>query len=302
VARVGLQTTLWLLDDAADTCTCEDSDRDTMTRLRVAAATDVGRLRRVNEDAFALRADRGLFIVCDGMGGAAAGEVASRLAVDTIVGRLTDERDGPSSAIDSRGYRTQTHRLVEAIRRSNAAIYDQAQRDARQAGMGTTVVSAWIDQDIASLAHVGDSRAYLWRGHRLELLTQDHSLVEEYVRAGLMTRDQGTQSAQQHVLVRALGREPVVDADVTEVPLQVGDILLLCSDGLTRMVSEDAMARTLARCRDPRRICDALVAAANHGGGEDNITVVVVNVVGRWHQRAFVQLTTLIRERIRWRN
>lgn len=251
-------------------------------RLRVAAATDRGRIREFNEDAYALRAEQGLFVVCDGMGGTAAGEVASRMAVETIVEYLTKaggKAVAPLSAQERR-YRPQTNRLAAAIRRSNEFIYHQARQDFRHAGMGTTVVCASIEQDIASVAHVGDSRAYLWRNHRLELLTVDHSLVEAQIRAGLIERGRSFESAHQNILLRALGCEPAVEADVNEVPLQPGDYLLLCSDGLTRMVPEGAMAQAIASWKDPKRICDGLIATANNNGGADNITVVVVKVVG----------------------
>jgi len=258
----------------------------TQGRFRVAGATDLGRVRQVNEDAYALCPDQGLFVVCDGMGGAMAGEVASRLAVETIVEQLS-EAAGNTVAIPAaeQGYRSQTSRLAEAMRRSNARIYTQARDDSRQAGMGTTAVGALITQDIASVAHVGDSRAYLWRNDCFEPLTNDHSFVEEQVRAGLLDRDQSLQSAHQNILLRALGLESTVEVELNEVPLRSGDYLLLCSDGLTRMVPEVAMAQAIARWRDPQRICKRLITAANGNGGADNITVVVVEIVGSWRER-----------------
>jgi protein phosphatase len=255
--------------------------------LRVGAATDTGRVRKRNEDAYALRVEQGLFVVCDGMGGAAAGEVASRMAVDTIVEHLDGAWQEPSAPAGAHelGYLPQTRRLAQAVRRSNERIFDQAQEDPQHAGMGTTVVGAWIRQNIASVAHVGDSRVYLWHRGQLEPLTRDHSLVEEEVRAGLLDREASLQSEQQNVLLRALGRDPDAEADVSEVPVQPGDYLLLCTDGLTRMVPDPVMAQAISRLRDPQRICDHLVAAANHNGGPDNITVVVVHVTGSWWQR-----------------
>lgn len=256
-------------------------------RLRVGAATDIGRVRDLNEDAFTLRAEQGLFVVCDGMGGAPAGEVASEVAVETIVAHL----DGAASAAialssaDERGYLPQTSRLAEAVRRSNQFIYKQAQQNPRQAQMGTTVVCAWITQHIASVAHVGDSRAYLWHDNDLQPLTRDHSLVEEQVRAGLLDREQSLQSEHQNILLRALGREPDVEVDLNEVPVQPGDYLLLCSDGLTRMVPDRTLAQAIVQLRHPQRICDYLIGAANRNGGVDNITVVIVEVPARWWRR-----------------
>ncbi len=242
----------------------------------------------MNEDVYLLRAEKGLFVVCDGMGGAAAGEVASQMGVNGILQHLEFARGGASGAhaeSHDRGWLAHTKRLAAAVRRSNEAIYEQAQRDPSQADMGTTVVAAWIKEHVASVAHVGDSRAYLWHDDRLEPLTRDHSLVEARVHAGLLTREEGSRAPDQNVLVRVLGREPEVDVDVKEVPVQPGDYLLLCSDGLTRMVPEPALATAFARERDPQRICDQLIDAANGRGGADNITVIVVEVRDGWWRR-----------------
>lgn len=255
-------------------------------RLRAGVATNVGLVRELNEDAYGFRPEQGLFVVCDGMGGAPAGEVASQIAVDTILEQLSASARGASrSTSPGERYLPQTSDLVGAVCRSNQFIYSQAQTDRRQAGMGTTVVGAWIEHNIASIAHVGDSRAYLWHDHHLEPLTRDHSLVESQVHAGLLDRDQSLRSEQQNILLRALGREPEVEVDVNEVTVQPGDYVLLCSDGLTRMISEQDLAETIERWRDPQRICESLVEAANTNGGRDNITVVVVEVVGNWWRR-----------------
>ena len=254
-------------------------------RLRWGAATDIGRVRALNEDSFALLPDQGLFVVCDGMGGEAAGEVASQLAVDTILTELEGASPDPAAAAAEDGYLPRTSRLAEAVRRSNEFIYDQAQKDTAAAGMGTTVVGVWIADNVASLAHVGDSRVYLWREGELERLTTDHSLVEAQVQAGLITREEAQRSAEQNIVLRALGREPQVEVELNEVPILTGNYLLLCSDGLTRMVEDPAIADTIARVRDPRRICDVLIEDANRNGGADNITVIVVEVEGNWWRR-----------------
>jgi PPM family protein phosphatase len=252
-------------------------------RLRVGAGTDTGRVRLLNEDAYGSRAGDGLFVVCDGMGGAPAGEVASQMAVEAIFRQIhgpMGEGGAAAACGDRQTYLPHTSRLADAVRRSNEFIYDQAQKDPRQAGMGTTVVGAWIRQQIAGVAHVGDSRAYLWHDDRLEPLTRDHSLVEAL--AGFSNDEVPVE--QQNVLVRVLGREPDVDVDIREVPVQPGDYVLLCSDGLTRMVPERVLVEAFLRFREPQRICDYLIAAANSNGGADNITVVVVEVAGRWWQ------------------
>ena len=252
-------------------------------RLRVGARTDTGLVRPQNEDAFMSRAEQGLFVVCDGMGGAPAGEVASEMAIQAIVRELTSREE--SDGLDSSPFLPHTRRLVDAVRQSNEFIYGEAQKDPRQAGMGTTIVGAWIREQIAGVAHVGDSRAYLWHNDRLEPLTRDHSLMEAHIEAGLADEGRDLPVEQQNVLVRVLGREPAVDVDVTEVPVQSGDYVLLCSDGLTRMVAESEVASAIRTYQDPQQICDHLIATANKNGGADNITVVVVAVTGGWWHR-----------------
>jgi protein phosphatase len=262
--------------------------KGTQMRLRVGAGTDTGRVRAFNEDVYLSRAEQGLFVVCDGMGGCQAGEVASQMAVDAILEQLNRDPLGTfdSAPTDEQRHLPHTSRLAAAVRRSNQVIYQQAQQDSRHAEMGTTIVGAWIKDDIASVAHVGDSRAYLWHHDTLEPLTRDHSLVEAQVRAGLLDRESSLRSEQQNILLRVLGREPEIDVDLSEVPMQPGDYLLLCSDGLTRMVSDQTLATAIFELRDPQRICDYLIDAANRNGGADNITVVVVEVPAPWWRRA----------------
>lgn len=256
-------------------------------RLRVGAATDTGLVRKLNEDVYIFRAEQGLFVVCDGMGGAPAGEVASQIAAETILEQLnggTHDTAASQTTVEQH-YLPQTSRLAEAVRRSNHVIYTHAQEDPKRAGMGTTMVGVWIRQHVASVAHVGDSRAYLWHHDHLEPLTRDHSLVEAQVSAGLLDREQSLHSKQQNILVRVLGRESEVDVELNEVPVQPGDYLLLCSDGLTRMVPERTLSQAIFHLRHPQRICDYLIAAANGNGGADNITVVAVEVRGSFWRR-----------------
>ncbi len=264
-------------------------------RLRVGAATDTGLVRNLNEDVYIAHVDRGLFLVCDGMGGAPAGEVASKIAAETILeelNRVSDEHTTPRTNGEQQ-YLPQTNRLAEAVRRSNSAVYHHAQEDPARAGMGTTMVGVWIRQHIASVAHVGDSRAYLWHNGELVPLTRDHSLVEAHISAGILDRQQSLHSSQQNILLRVLGREVEVDVELNEVPTQPGDFLLLCSDGLTRTVEESALSRAICELRHPQQICDFLVAAANGNGGADNITVVAVEVRSSLPRRVFHQLRQL---------
>jgi len=260
-------------------------------RLRVGAATDVGQVRKLNEDAYTVIPRQGVFVVCDGMGGAAAGEVASQMTIETIQKVLTsNDNNIPAAAANPSGYLARTERLAEAVRESNRAIYELAQEDRKKAGMGTTFVGVWVEDNIASVAHVGDSRAYLWHSDLIEPLTEDHSLVEAQVKAGVIRRDQVEESRVRSVLLRALGQEPQVQVDVSEVPLRAGDYVLLCSDGLTRVVPDSGLARAIAVLREPQRICTYLIDTANSRGGPDNITVVVVQVLDSFWQRLWDRL------------
>jgi len=241
-------------------------------RLQVGARTDTGRVRSLNEDVYLLRPEQGLFLVCDGMGGCPAGEVASEMAARSIlesVNRQDGRTASPRPGIDD-GYLSYSRRLRSAVERSNQYIFESAQVEPDRAGMGTTVVGAWIHGPLVSVAHVGDSRAYLWHRERLECLTEDHSFRGD--------------ASHTNVLVRALGREPTVGVDLRELAVQPGDYMLLCSDGLTNTVTEATVCGAISRLRDPQRICDYLVDEANQNGGPDNITVIVVYMVGSvWH-------------------
>lgn len=249
-------------------------------QLVVGARSDTGRVRSLNEDAYACNPRLGLIVVCDGMGGEAAGEVASQLAVETIVADLGSNGTylAKARAGESQGFFPRTSMLRSAVQHANEVIYQDSRSHSERAGMGSTVVSAWIGDNIASVAHVGDSRAYLWRNRQLERLTSDHSLVEEKVRAGLLSRAESLTSGERNILLRALGREPRVEIDLTEVPLRPGDCLLLCTDGLTGMVSDERVTEVFAAAGEPQEICDRLVALANQNGGQDNITVALVRI------------------------
>ena len=224
-----------------------------MRVARYAVATDPGRRRRRNEDAYITQPP--LFAVADGMGGAQAGELASRLAVEAMSGQ-TD---------------------VEAlIREANRRVYERSSADAAVSGMGTTMTAALVGADgTVTIGHVGDSRAYRLRGGELEQLTEDHSLVAELVRSGQLAPEDADTHPQRSVITRALGTDPDVDVDVRTVRAEPGDLFLLCSDGLTTMVGDEEILATIEADRDDLRgAADALVGKANRGGGEDNITVV----------------------------
>ena len=229
---------------------------------RAAGQTDTGRRRRQNEDAFVCEPP--LFAVADGMGGAQAGELASRLA---------------AAAIEEGGLAIQGEEGVAGVvRTANARIFEHSVRDPNAAGMGTTATVALVDEEAetATLAHVGDSRAYRYRDGVLEQLTTDHSLVGELVRSGRLTEDEAAVHPHRSVITRALGTEADVEVDTLTVDLRAGDLVLLCSDGLSAMVREDEIVRLLEAARsDPHDAAAALIAAANAAGGEDNVTVVL---------------------------
>ena len=225
-----------------------------------AGLTDVGRQRHANEDAFFRQAP--LFAIADGMGGAQAGEVASRIAVETF--------EGSGEAISA-----PERRLEELVREANRRIYDAAQSDEALRGMGTTLTSAFVGDDEVSIGHVGDSRAYRLRGGRLEQLTHDHSLVAELERTGQLEPGQAEHHPQKSIITRALGPEPDVQVDTHTHGARSGDVYLLCSDGLTSMLSDDEVERILRGRGSLEEAAQALVRAANQSGGKDNITVVL---------------------------
>lgn len=243
--------------------------------------TDLGRVRSNNEDSFRIVEPLNLFILSDGMGGEAHGEIASSLAVDTI------ERVCSSSKVDlevtlagasGENWTEQTRLLENAVLQANFGIYQSSQEHPEQRGMGATLTAGWINGSKLSLAHVGDSRAYLLRTGNLQQLTNDHSLVAEQVRRGIITPQQAEESEMQSVLLRALGAHPEVDVDIDEFDLFPRDVLLLCSDGLTRMVTEPEIAGTLQAETDPEKAAQKLVDLANERGGLDNVTVIVARL------------------------
>jgi len=233
---------------------------------RAAGQTDTGRRRRQNEDAFVCEPP--LFAVADGMGGAQAGELASRLAAAAI----------EEGALAIRGEES----VAGIVRTANARIFEHSVRDPTAAGMGTTATVAFVDEEAgtAAIAHVGDSRAYRYRAGVLEQLTTDHSLVGELVRSGRLTEAEAAVHPHRSVITRALGTEAEVDVDTLTVDLRAGDLVLLCSDGLSAMVRDEEIVRLLEATRgDPHDAAEALVAAANRAGGEDNVTVVLFELV-----------------------
>ena len=237
-----------------------------MTKLNGAAATDVGRVRQMNEDRYLV--GEGLYAVADGVGGHQAGEVAAQTAVEALAEHFTERT--PQG-------------LVEAVLEANNAVWTLAQENAERRGMGTTITAvALVEEDgddQLAVANVGDSRAYLFQRGDLVQITEDHSLVEELVREGQLTPEEAQVHPQRSIITRALGMEPDIEVDIWPVTPYAGDRILLCSDGLTNEISADRIAATLRQLSDPQEAARDLVRQARAHGGNDNITVVVVDVV-----------------------
>jgi protein phosphatase len=231
-----------------------------------AAATDRGRKRPSNEDAFGFSIENGVFVVCDGMGGAAAGEIASSLAVDEMM-RLLTGRDSSHPLVND---------AEEAVASANAAIFHRAQNSANLNGMGTTLVTLLVEDQSGWMINVGDSRGYRLRNSKLEQITLDHSLVEEQVRMGRMDKMEALRSPFKNVITRALGTQMSVTPDVFELEAEPGDLYLLCSDGLTRELADPTIEWILKLDLPLQDLCTRLVEAANDSGGHDNITCLLV--------------------------
>ena len=261
--------------------------------IESAGLSDVGLRRKSNEDSFAISDDQTLLILADGMGGHAAGEVASRLAVESIERHISgsDPRKEPtvpasfrSPSGDEAGLPPPARRVLNAIRLANQEIVRSVRKDSSMRGMGTTVVIALIHGSRAFIGSVGDSRAYLVRDGNLRQLTSDHTLVNEQVRAGALSTQEARRHPARNILTRAVGSQEDVEPDLVEQDLRPGDMLLLCSDGLTTMVEDaDILKTVLAHADDPQTACRALIDLANERGGDDNVTVVLARLLAPTH-------------------
>ncbi len=235
-----------------------------MSIAAYARASDTGKKRRRNEDSYVVAPP--LFAVADGMGGAQAGEVASKLAAAAL------KETHPEGASDA-------ERVTALIQEANRRVYERAHSDPATSGMGTTMTVAIVDGHTVTIGHVGDSRAYVVRGGELEQLTEDHSLVNELLKSGKLSREEAETHPQRSVITRAVGTDPDVDVDAFTVEAGEGDVFLLCSDGLTDMVADSDILDVVEKHRDDLdRATKALVSAANRGGGEDNITVIAFSI------------------------
>ena len=247
-----------------------------------ASATDKGMRRSINEDCFSARDDLSLFVVCDGMGGHAAGEVASQAVVDGIVAFVTATKTMPPDQTWSIPFdldqSVNANRLSAGFRMGNQRIASQIATSSELQGMATTAVAVLIEGGTATLAHVGDSRAYRLRDGQLDRLTQDHSWVEEQIRIGALTEEAARKHPRRNIVTRALSGSEDLAVDIQEVALQSGDRLLLCSDGVFTVLEDDEIREVLRRETDLDELCHALIQGANDGGGPDNVTAVVLEI------------------------
>ena len=237
-------------------------------RIRAAALSDVGLHRRTNEDSFGFDMDRGLFVLCDGVGGRAAGEVASRSAVDCVLSRFPYAQDGLQAGTE----------LQRAIQAANRSVYQAAGRDALYSGMATTIVAAHFDGTRMWIAHVGDSRAYLLRSQSLHRLTDDDSQLAQMLRDGHRNISPQQMSQWDSILTQALGAADMVVPSVTVVQVQLGDCFLLATDGICKALSNAEMLSLLLAASSPEQACHHLTTAANDAGGHDNATCIIIEI------------------------
>ena len=238
--------------------------------LQYGAGTDIGCVREHNEDAYGARPDLGLFIVADGMGGHAAGEVAADMTV-RIVEEVVEQRTSPKDRLSS-------DVLREALQIANREVYARAQREPERGNMGSTVVVLLLRGRQYAIAHVGDSRIYRMRECRMELLTRDHSFVQLLLDQGLLTPKEAKTHPQRNVITRAIGTDSTVEVDTATGRILPGDTFLLCSDGLSGVVDEEQIGAVLRKVRDPQQACEELLRWAREAGGPDNTTVVIVRL------------------------
>lgn len=259
--------------------------------VQFAGRTDVGCVRTNNEDNFGYDARHGIFVVCDGMGGAAAGEIASKLGVDTVLTYFREAgKSGVYPAIGQTfdGYSERANALGSAIQLANSAIFETGSNHVSQRGMGSTIVAVLAKGNFFSIGHVGDSRIYLVRHGEIQQLTNDHSLVMEWVRAGRMTREEAEHSDKQNIIVRALGSDETVKPDVDDLVALHGDVLVLASDGLTKHVKDEWILGIVQESPTLEAACQDLIDAAKAHGGDDNITCLLIKMVERpWYKRLF---------------
>jgi serine/threonine protein phosphatase PrpC len=258
--------------------------------VEVAGKTDVGCVRANNEDNFGYDSRYGIFVVCDGMGGQAAGEVASKMGVDILLDYFRNQSPA-TPAVNGQNGSSGARSLANAIQLANKTIFKAGQEQNGRNGMGSTIVAVLVRGNSLAIGHVGDSRIYLVRQGAIQQLTQDHSLVMEQVRRGYITLEQAQKSEMQNIILRALGSEEAVEADIEDLVAVPGDVLLMTSDGLTRYVQDEEILKIVAGPGGLEQACGTLVKTARDRGGDDNITCLLVRVVNRpWYHNILNRL------------
>ena len=273
--------------------------------LQVAGKTDIGTVRTNNEDNFGYDTRYGIFVVCDGMGGQAAGERASKIAVDTILAFFRQNSRSGSTQVVGRTFEGVSERanlLGQAIRLANQSIHEEASRNISQSGMGSTIVAVLVEDRYFSIANVGDSRIYLLREGAIQQLTNDHSLVMEQVRRGLMTEEEAANSQMQNVIVRSLGVEESVEPDLEDHEFAPGDVLLLCCDGLSRFVQDSVMVDVVSRSETLEKACEGLIEQAKAAGSDDNITCLLLRMVEQSRTERMLDALLPGRSRHKWQD
>jgi protein phosphatase len=255
---------------------------DLSQALEIASHTDPGMVRSHNEDSIASIAEKGLVVLADGMGGYNAGEVASGMATTVLTTELRQllEEHAPHEVDPQSGKKAAQKMLQEQVARANTSIYQAAQSQPQYAGMGTTLVVALFYDNKMMVAHIGDSRLYRMRGDKFSQVTKDHSLLQEQIEAGILTKEQAKHSSNKNLVTRALGIDPAVEAEIHEYDTQPGDIYLLCSDGLSDMVSDEDIGMALQGLGANLNLAaQQLVQMANDNGGRDNISVILIKIL-----------------------
>ena len=259
--------------------------------VEAAGKTDVGCVRKNNEDSLGWDQRLGVYVVCDGMGGAQAGEVASKMGVDLVLDYFRKGKESgvyPAFGDVPAEVSLAGKQLASAIQRANTAIFETGETKQTQQGMGTTIVAVVLRENFMTIAHAGDSRIYRLRDGVLEQLTQDHSLVAEQVRRGLITVEQAEQSDLQNIIIRALGSEEKLEPDVQDLIASCNDMYLLATDGLTKLVKPDSVKSILESSRSLDAACEDLIKAAKDKGGDDNITCLLLRIVKEhWYEKLF---------------
>ena len=259
--------------------------------VEVVGKSDVGCVRTNNEDNFGYDTRFGIFLVCDGMGGMAAGEVASKMGIDTVLDYFRKAAANGNYPVHGRTYEDlsqMANALASAIQLANDIIHQAASSDASHHGMGATIVAAMLRGNFLSIAHVGDSRIYRIRNAQIEQMTEDHSLVAEQVRRGLISQEEADRSDIQNIIFRALGADATVEPDLEDLVAQPGDILLLATDGLTKYIKELRLLEIIESSSSLGQACDRLIQAAKEAGGDDNVTCVLMRIIKEpWYRRWF---------------